>query len=389
MLYEKTDDILITCLPELGKVLASEVKDMNFPVVEEKSKYVKTRGTMLDVYRMNLWLRTASHVYFRLTSFRARDAEELYAAVLNIPWEEIMDSSIYFSVHSYVDNDTINDNRYANLKVKDAIVDRMVDKTGKRPDSGPEKTMASFYLFWVDKEATIYIDTSGQTLSRRGYRVTTVPAPMAESLAAAIVLISEWDKKTPFINPMCGSGTIAIEAALYSHRLPPSPGRTNYGFMHIKGFDKEKWVALLEEAKLLATHENSPLIRATDHSRQAMVATRNNAEKAGVLEFMEIKKCDFEDTAIPEIPGIIMLNPEYGERIGEINELEITYNRIGNFLKQQCKDYKGYIYTGNPLLAKKIGLKTSRRMIFFNAKIECRLLEYEVYSGTKKQPKMD
>ena len=389
MLHNKSDDILITCLPELGKVLASEVKSLNFPVEEENSKFVKTKGDLLSTYRLNLWLRTASHVYFKINSFQAYEAEELYNKISEIPWEDIIDSDGYFSVQSYVDNRNISDNRYANLKVKDAIADRMTKVTGRRPDSGPERTMSVVYLHWVYKDVTLYLDTSGSTLSRRGYRQTTVPAPMAETLAAASILASEWDKKSPLINPMCGSGTIAIEAALYAYNIPPSPARTNYAFMHIKGYDPVEWEKTLAAAKSQRVEKAFCTIRATDHSRQAIIATKKNAETAGVLDLIDLKKCDFEDTEMPENheEGVVIMNPEYGERIGEVSDLEITYKRIGNFLKQQCQGFRGYIFTGNMDLAKKIGLKTSRRMIFFNAKIECRLLEYEVYSGSKKMTK--
>jgi putative N6-adenine-specific DNA methylase len=208
---------------------------------------------------------------------------------------------------------------------------------------------------------------------------------MQETLAAGVVLATGWDGNGNFINPMCGSGTLAIEAALIALKRPAGILRPNFGFMHIKGFDKTKWEELRADAKVSAIKNINGSIIATDNNPAAIQAAKNNATTAGVEHLIEFEICDYTDTPIPEGGGVVMLNPEYGERLGDVSKLEGTYKGMGDFFKQKCQGYKGYIFTGNLDLAKKIGLRSKRRIPFFNSNIECRLLEYELYAGTREQ----
>jgi len=202
------------------------------------------------------------------------------------------------------------------------------------------------------------------------------------------VLASDWPRLAAenghFIAPMCGAGTLAIEAALMALNGAPGLLRDNFAFMHLTGFDEETWNAMLDKAEDSENPDFSGRIIATDHDPEAIEAARDNAHVAGVGDFIEFKLCDFADTEIPDGPGVVMLNPEYGERLGQEKELEAVYKRIGDFFKQSCGGKTGFIFTGNSHLAKRVGLRTKRRRIFFNAKIECRLLEYELYAGTRK-----
>jgi putative N6-adenine-specific DNA methylase len=210
---------------------------------------------------------------------------------------------------------------------------------------------------------------------------------MLEALAAATILASAWDRKSPFVNPMCGSGTLAIEAAMIATNRRPGLFRTNYAFMHLQGYDEA--VYLQEDALLEKQIVDVPGLRiiATDYSTKAIENAKKNAVAAGVAGLIEFAVCDFAATEIPESPGVLFVNPEYGERLGSLNELEITYGRIGDFMKQKCGGYVGYIFTGNLELAKKIGLKAKRRIEFYTSTIDCRLLEYELYSGSRAVPK--
>jgi putative N6-adenine-specific DNA methylase len=235
----------------------------------------------------------------------------------------------------------------------------------------------------MEDQASIYLDTSGETIAKHGYRKIPGKAPMMESLAAAAILASNWSTEQCFINPMCGSGTLAIEAACIAAKKAPGLNREKFGFQYFKGFDENLWETLKKEAVEAEVAPNIRII-ATDHSRLALQAAEQNAAAAGIGDYIEFKKCDFRDTPIPEEDGVVLLNPEYGERLGEEAELAILYQQIGDFFKQDCKGKTGYIFTGNLQLAKKIGLRTKRRIPFMNAKIECRLLEYELYQGTKK-----
>jgi putative N6-adenine-specific DNA methylase len=345
-------------------------------------------GTLIDCIKLNLNLRCASQVLYSWQECKAATADELYKILTGFPWEDILAVDSYFSISSNVNNPTINNSLFANVKVKDAIVDRFRDRTGERPNSGPELDKAVIHLYWQESIAEIFIDTSGETLSKHGYRKIPGKAPMLESLAAASLLATKWDRDSPFINPMCGSGTVAIEAALLATNRKPGLLRFNYAFMHIKGYEEQWYDAEFKKLEQQVIDVPGLQIIATDISEDAVNISKVNAGMAGVEDMIAFAVCDFEETAIPEdAGGVVYFNPEYGDRLGIEAELEITYKRIGDFLKKKCRGYTGYIFTGNLELAKKIGLKPSRRIEFYTSKIDCRLLEYELYSGTKRTDK--
>jgi putative N6-adenine-specific DNA methylase len=380
--------IIITCHKWLSPALQKEVEELGFQVKRAFPTGVELQGTVNDCIRLNLNLRCASQVMYSLKAFHCDHPDELYQHLADIPWELLLKPDGYFSVTSNVFHPTIQTNLFANLRVKDAVVDRMRNKTGKRPSTGSELSGAVVYLFWKQEEAEIFIDSSGETLAKHGYRKLPGKAPMLEALAAATILSTKWDRQSPFINPMCGSGTLAIEAALIATNRRPGLLRDNYAFMHITGYDAREYEEQKRLLQLKVKEIPSLKIVATDRSDLAVKTTRANAAAAGVEQLITYAVCDFEKTVIPQdMPGVIMFNPEYGERLGEETALAETYARIGDFLKNQCKGYTGYIFTGNLDLAKKIRLKPSRRIEFFNATIDCRLLEYELYAGTRRADK--
>jgi putative N6-adenine-specific DNA methylase len=380
--------IIITCHKWLSPALQGEVKELGYTIVRSFQTGVELSGTAEDCIRLNLNLRCASQVMYSLKAFTCNDPDELYNNLLDVEWETMIAPDGYFSVTSNVFHPTIQTNLFANLRVKDAIVDRMRNKTGKRPSTGSELTGAVVYLFWKHEEAEIFLDTSGETLAKHGYRKLPGKAPMLEALATATILSTKWNKTSPFINPMCGSGTLAIEAVLIATNRRPGLLRNHYAFMHILGYQKavyEKERIRLEEQ---ITEVQGLQVTASDRSEPAISIAKINAAAAGVENMVSFMVCDFEKTPIPqETNGVVMFNPEYGERLGDEIELNATYARMGDFLKNQCKGYTGYVFTGNLDLAKKIRLKPSRRIEFFNATIDCRLLEYELYAGTKREDK--
>lgn len=381
--------IFITCPKDLQALLAKEVQSLGLPVLSAPAAGVETEGTLTDAMLLNLQLRTGHRVLFLLTGFPAETPDDLYRKTLVFPWEEYLFEDGYFSVTSTVSTPAITDSRFANLRCKDAIADRFMKKYGRRPDSGPERDRVVVHLHWINARCSLYIDTSGEPLAKRGYRKIPLKAPLQETLAAAIVLATGWRDSGPFVNPMCGSGTLAIEAALIGLNKPPGTLRTNFSFMHLKGYDRGRWEELRRRASRSCSKALQNRIIATDISSQAIGAARKNAETAGVEHLIEFKECGFADTPVPEGKGVIVLNPEYGERMGQMDRLAETYRGIGDFFKQKCSGYTGYVFTGNPLLAKKIGLRSKRKDTFFNSRIECRLLEYELYEGTKKKYKSD
>ncbi|TYP95992.1 putative N6-adenine-specific DNA methylase [Sphingobacterium allocomposti] len=383
--FNSPGKVIITCNRRLSPYLAQEVSALGFDIVRSFNTGVEVKATVNECIRLNLNLRVASQVLYEIKSFRAFDAEELYKNLVVIPWEELLPFDGYFSVTSHVHNETITTPLFANVKVKDAIVDRIKDKKGLRPNSGPELSKAVIHLHWMDDRAEIFLDTSGETLAKHGYRKHPGKAPMLEALAASTIMATNWDGKSPFINPMCGSGTLAIEAALFAQKRMPGLQRMNYSFMHVLGYNED---AFFEERRLLkekTDKTNLPFIVASDISDEAIEIARQNARTAGVEHLIQFEVCDFAKTTVPAEQGVIMFNPEYGERLGIHSRLEATYKRIGDFLKQECKGYRGYIFTGNPDLAKKIGLRASRRFEFFNGKLDCRLLQYELYEGTREK----
>jgi len=300
-------------------------------------------------------------------------------------WEDYIPQDGYFSVTSTVNNPTIKDSRFANVKCKDAIVDHLRDKLGKRPDTGPDRDKIVIHLYWRRDLCQVFFDTSGEPLSKRAYRMIPFKAPMQETLAAAVVMSAGWPKNGNFINPMCGSGTLAIEATLIALNRAPGLLRSNFGFMHLKGFSESSWRILRSRVKAEERDRLNGRIIATDISQQAVDSARKNAMTAGVDRFIEFGVCDFSNTPVPDGGGVVILNPEYGERMGEEEALGRIYKGIGDFFKKKCHGYTGYVFTGNLDLAKKVGLRTRRRLSFFNGPIECRLLEYDLYEGSRKR----
>lgn len=384
-LFNTTNRIIVTCSNRLSPFLQQEVLELGFTPVRTFKTGVELTGTLADCIKLNLNLRCASQVLFSIKEFTANNADELYKMLIDFEWEDIIPANGYFSITSNVDNDTINNSLYANVKVKDAIVDRFRDRTGQRPNSGPELDKTVIHLYWKESVAEIFIDTSGETLSKHGYRKIPGKAPMLEALAAATLLATKWDRKSPFINPMCGSSTLAIEAALLATNRRPGLYRTNYAFMHLVGYKDEMYHQQRKRLDEAIIEVPGLIIIATDISEDAINISKINAGAAGVAHLIEFATGDFETTNIPEgQSGVIYFNPEYGDRLGEAADLQITYGRIGDFMKKKCKGYTGYIFTGNLELAKKIGLKPSRRIEFYTSKIDCRLFEYELYAGTKR-----
>ena len=428
-IWNQKSKILVTCPKGVSLYLKKEIEALDFPVLAELDTAIQTEGTLQDTMILNMHLRTAQRVLYQLEKLMVNTPESLYRRINSICWENLLHDSgkaAYVCVTSIADNPLITDSRFVNVKVKDAIVDRMRDKCGRRPDSGPDKDKAVVHVYWKNDQADVYLDTSGERLSLRGYRKIPLQAPMQETLAAAVIMATGWKGERNFINPMCGSGTLAIEATFIALNRAPGLLRNNYGFMFIKEFPEEFWQEIRKKAKANAQKISPAKIIATDIDKTAVAAAKHNAQTAGVDHLIEFNTCPYEETSIPEDGGIIILNPPYGERMGAINTkpqskdfrasretsvqgrkiilrksadrqdkgshltakdfqiLEATYQGIGDFFKKIGGSYSGYIFTGNLEMIKKVGLRTKRRIIFYNGEIECRLLEYELYSGSQK-----
>ncbi|SNS17829.1 putative N6-adenine-specific DNA methylase [Belliella buryatensis] len=384
--FHQKGKVVVTFKDRFAPYVEQELRELGFKPKNINRTYIELYASMNECMTLNLHLRVASHVLFEIKSFYLHHADDIYRRVKALSWEQYITETTYFSVNSHVENDSVDNPLFVNVRVKDAIVDRFRENTGIRPDTGSNYDGAVFQLFWKETQATLYINTSGETLAKHGYRKIPGKAPMLEALAAATIYASDWDRKSPFINPMCGSGTLAIEAALMATNRYPGLYRDHYSFQHFIGYEEEVFQEMKQQLERKIMQPENLEIIASDISEQAVLFTRENAGTAGVEELISYETCDFEACTIPESDsGVIMFNPEYGERLGEEDELADTYKRLGDFMKQRCAGYTGYIFTGNLGLGKRVGLRPSRRIEFYNGTIDCRLLKFELYKGKKSE----
>ncbi len=379
----KPGPVVVTCSRGAATVLEAELRELGYAARPLEETALQLTGSFPDILKLNLHLRSAQRVLLELWTGPANTADELYAALVALPWENLIHADGYLTITTSVEMPDIRDPRFAALKVKDAVVDRMNQTCGQRPNSGPDRTGVVLHLHWFEGRAGIYADTSGESLSRRGYRLHPGKAPLNEALAATCLLHSPWRGSGPLVNPMCGSGTLAIEGALLAMKRAPGSLRRNFGFMHLKPYREEEWKELKRAARAAELPRPPARVIATDISPAMVEAARSNAAAAGVDRFIDFAICDYSATDVPPGPGIIILNPEYGERLGDASRLEPLYRGLGDFLKQKGQGYWGYIFTGNLPLARVIGLRSSRRLTLYNAQLECRLLEFELYAGTR------
>ena len=397
---QKNYPIVISCAKGLSRWVSAEVKSLGYNPIDERENIVVVRGDMRDMMKLNLRLRTAHRVLVPLLRTTCRNIRDLYSAANSIDWENLLDTDGYFTVSSVVHNDTIRDTRIPSLYTKDAIADRMMDRFGRRPDSGHENRGAAVFVYWEGREVIIYLDTSGEPLSKRGYRRIPGSAPMQETLAAACIMATGWKGDSPFISPMCGSGTPAIEAVLMAMNRAPGLLKGHFAFQSVKDYGRviqgesapriaprqrfgaspdQIWKEMLLDAKAEERTDGIPKVIATDISPEAVDNAHTNAIAAGVAQHIEFAACDFADTPIPKEgeKGCVFFNPEYGIRLGTTEELSPVYERIGKFLCEKCPGWTGALITGNPDLAKCVNLYYRERVPFFNGPIDCRLFVYE------------
>ena len=394
---DKNYPIIISCAKELSRWTEIEVIDMGYNPIEVTENTVVIRGDMRDMMRLNLHLRTAHRVLVPLLRTTCRNIRDLYKAAYSIDWENLIEADGYFSVSSIVHNYTIRDTRLPSLYTKDAIADRMRERCQRRPDSGRENRGAAVFVYWEHDEIIFYLDTSGEPLSKRGYRKIPGSAPMQETLAAACLMAMKWNPSTPFLSPMCGSGTPAIEAVMMAMNRAPGSLKGHFAFQSIKGYNRiipgesaptvaprqrtgaspeQIWKELVMEAKAKEKTDSLPRIWATDISPEAVENAHSNAIAAGVAQYIKFKACDFAETPIPEEKGCVFFNPEYGIRLGDPKELAGVYERIGTFMNEKCSGWTGALITGNPSLASLVNLYYQTRIPFFNGPIDCRLFIY-------------
>ena len=367
----------------MEQLLAQELKDLGATSVEEVGSSVKFKGRLEMGYRACLWSRIASRILLPLKVFPAADEDRLYAGVRAIHWTDHLTAENTLAVEFNCSHSKITHSHYGALKVKDAIVDQFRAVKGTRPSVDPAKPDVRINVYLVKNEATVSLDLSGDSLHRRGYRDPYAPAPLKENLAAALLAKAGWKAGYPgaFLDPLCGSGTLVVEAGLIAARIAPGLRRDYFGFLNWQGHVPVLWRRLLKEAEELMIREKKsiPKIVGFDQDVRSVRMALQSVERAGLHGKVHFEKRELAACERIAEKGILLTNPPYGERLGEVESLKPLYKLLGDTFKQKFKGWEGYIFTGSPELAKGIGLKASQRIPFFNGPIECRLLKYDLY----------
>jgi putative N6-adenine-specific DNA methylase len=368
----------------LEEVLAAELTQLGAQQIKVSTRAVEFTGDQRLLYQANIWCRTAIRILVPFANFYVRDEEDLYRKVSRIRWRDYLSLSQTFAINAVVSNSTFQHSLFLSQLTKDAIVDQFRRDTGERPSVEVSRPDVRFNLHMYENQVTLALDASGDSLHRRGYRLQTNVAPLNEALAAGIILLTGWDRKSPFIDPMCGSGTLLIEAAMLAYNIAPGLYRGhNFGFVAWKDFNKTLFEEVLAEARAQRLPEADIEIIGSDIDRDYIDAARNNITEAGLEDEIRVRVRDIKDAQRVGEQGVVVLNPPYGERIGS-GDLHELYRTIGDTLKTNFSGYDAYVFTGNLEAAKYIGLRTSRRIPLYNGPIECRLLKYELYRGSKK-----
>jgi putative N6-adenine-specific DNA methylase len=363
----------------LEDVLAAELTTLGAREVEPANGGVNFSGSLKDGYRACLWLRTASRVLRPIASFPCPSEEALYEGVYALDWQDLLTMHMTLAVDANLRNSAITHSHFAALKTKDAIVDKIRDRSGERPNVDTKTPDLRINLHLARNHCTLSLDLAGTGLHRRGYRRDPTIAPLNETLAAGLVALTGWDKTTHFVDPMCGSGSLPLEAAMLARNVAPGLLSPHFGFQNWLDFDAPAWQDLLEEAEQTQRVLPANLIFGSDRDKRAVDLARRNAESSGIGEKIRWFYSDFAKLEPPADHGTLICNPPYGERIGDEVELEAFYRKIGDTFKQNWKGWTAWVFTGNLALAKRVGLKASRRIVLFNGPIECRLLKYELY----------
>jgi putative N6-adenine-specific DNA methylase len=369
----------------LEPVLAYELRELGAQDVSKHNRAVSFTGTLETMYKANLLCRTALKVLVPFTNFRVRNEYDLYDEVKKLEWEKYLDVDGTLAIHTSLSTEYFNHSQFVSQKTKDAIVDRFRDKYGRRPSVDVNDPHLSIAVHIVRDEVTISFDSSSESLHRRGYRTEQTLAPINEVTAAGMIMLTEWDGKGAFVDPMCGSGTLLIEAALYARNIAPGLFREKFGFKHWGNFDKPLWEKCVEEAKA-AIVETDTIFVGSDKTFKAIEIARANIERAGLDEDIRVSNKRFEEVKPPQgVSGLVLMNPPYGERL-PINEIGDFYKQIGDKLKQDFEGYTAWIISSNIPALKRVGLAASQRLTLFNGPLECKFYKFELYKGSKRAP---
>ncbi len=374
----------------LEETLAGELLRLGAKDVEIHNRAVSFVGDKGFMYKANLNARTALRILVPVETITVVNEKSLYEGIQSIDWEKYMDVTDTLAIDSVVNSDLFTHSQYVSQKAKDAIVDQFRAKYGERPSVDLDKPTIRINLHIFKDVCTISLDSSGESLHKRGYRDKTNLAPINEVLAAGLVMLSGWDKRTNFIDPMCGSGTIVIEAALYANNIPAGYFREDFGFMRwhkFMPFDEELWDTIFDAAiNKITNHEQ--VIIGGELSPNVAKKAKENVKLAKVDDIVTIRNCDMKDFEVPPGRGVVIINPPYGERMVKDN-IEELYKMMGDTFKQKFAGYNCWILSSNMDAFKHVGLRPTRKIALFNGQLECRFMKFEIYEGTKKIHKLE
>ncbi len=371
----------------LEDVLVNELMKLGARDIVPFKRGVSFTGDKGFMYKANLCLRTALKVLVPIYSFTANNEHELYAKMKEYEWEELLNTDDTLAINATVNSDEFNHSLYVSQKTKDAICDRFVDKFDVRPNVDLDRPTVRIYVHIFRNQVNVSLDSSGDSLFKRGYRVDIDTAPMKEVLAAGMVLLSNWQPHLPLIDGMCGSGTLGIEAALFANNIPPGVFREEFGFMKWHDYDKELWDTIYEST-INRIKDDMPNIISSDIDIVPLEMAKRNGAVAKVDDVIQYEHISFFDLMPTKPHGTILLNPPYDERI-KMEDTNAFYKQIGDKLKKDFGGWTCWIISSNMEAIKSIGLHPSKKMTLFNASLECKLLKYEMYSGSKKASKQD
>jgi putative N6-adenine-specific DNA methylase len=366
-----------TCGRGIEPILADELRELKADAVEPGRGGVRFAGDTAFLYQANLWLRTAIRVLVPILEVDVASPDELYDAVRSVDWSRYLTPEHTLAVDCNVRDSHLTHSKYAALRVKDAICDQFVERQGRRPSVDVEEPMISLNLHVHRDHAVLSLDSSGDSLHRRGYRPIQVRAPLNEALAAALVLRTGWRGEVCFADPLCGSGTLPIEAAWIALRRPPGLTRRRFGFMGWMDYDVALWASLRDEARSGVRRALPAPVLGSDIRSDAVNMAGTNARAAGIGHLLHFDRRDLRDFQPPEgPPGVILCNPPYGERLGDEASLRDLYRLMGAVFRERCHGWTAWVFTGNRRLAQQIGLEPAEEVPLFNGKIPCRLLKF-------------
>jgi putative N6-adenine-specific DNA methylase len=375
------ESFVATTLFGLENVLYDELKGLGAADIKILRRAVRFKATNAQLYKLNLSLRTALRILLEIKSFRVRNEKDLYDQVYRINWPDYFTPKKTISVSSSVHSELFTHSHYVALKTKDAIVDKFRNTVGLRPSIDTDNPDININIHISDNQADISLDSSGLPLFKRGYRYGMYAAPLNEVLAAGLIKLSGWDGDSDFYDPMCGSGTLAIEAALIAKGIPPGIFRESFAFQNWKEYDPELFNRVVENS--LNGRDFRYRIFASDIASEAIQMTKENVRRAKLEDLIEIKESDFKNVQPPEENGVFMINPPYGERMGDENIAEL-YSSIGDVLKNNFTGFKAWVLSSNIEALKYVGLKPSKKIDLMNAKLKCKFCEYEIFKGKRK-----